>query len=461
MDDDKNIEEMAKNPKSALFKLAIPAIISTGSILFVTFMDSIWVSGLGHLEVTAVGLSTPIFVLLIMLGIGLGTAVNVTLSKAIAAKDALESRSIVKNILILIIGLGILIPLILLPFLDKILYIVGVGESFNYCYDYLSVLILFIGVFFFSDIAPFFLRLQGYVKTPLYVISTTCLLNVFLDPLFIYTFNLGVKGAAIATVVSATTSSALYIIILHIKRGKYIAVGEYTYDMDRDLKTLKDNLNIAVPIIGQSILAMIFSIILNRFFLYEGLVYITAYTFSGKILSFIGLPLSAFSSSMISISGFLIGTHQWEEISKNFKYAFLVVEIFTVVPCLILFFGSDFISYALYQTKDMVVINQISLSIKFLTAFNIFQAGALLVDGMFLSIEKPVKSFMIIFVGIIVDIIVLSIMVYRLHIINSVYYVLLIGSLVQIPIYAYIFQKDLVEFLDRKKSEEDENPEAI
>lgn len=460
MDNDKNIEEMAKNPRSALFKLAVPAIVSLGSILFVTFMDSVWVSGLGHLEVSAVGLSSPVFFLLTVIGIGLGTSVNVSLSKAMAAQNVLESNSIVKNTAILIIVLGILIPLLVLPFLDEILYIIGVTVSFDYCYDYLTILISAISVFFIADIAPFFLRLQGYIRTPVVVTIITCILNVILDPILIYTFNLGIKGAAIATVISVATSSTLYIIILIKTRGKYVTVGKISYDMERDLKTLKNNLKIAGPIIGQSIMSLIFSILLNRFFIYEGLVYITAYTFSGKILSFIGLPLSAFSSSMLSISGFLIGTHQWEEIRKNFRFSLLVVELCTVIPCLIFFFGSDAISYALYQTKDMVVINQISLAIKFLSAFNIFQTGALLVDGMFLSIEKPLKSFMIIFIGIVVDLIVLSIMVYQLHIINSVYYVLFVGSLVQIPIYGYIFQKDLKEFLERKKAE-DENSSAI
>ena len=61
MDNDKKIEEMAKNPKTALFKLAFPAFVSLVSIFFVSFMDSVWVSGLGNVEVTAVGLAGPVF----------------------------------------------------------------------------------------------------------------------------------------------------------------------------------------------------------------------------------------------------------------------------------------------------------------------------------------------------------------------------------------------------------------
>ena len=453
---DRNIEEIAKNPKSALFKLAFPAIVSLGSIFFVTFMDSIWVSGLGHVEVSAVGLSSPIFLLLTVIGIGIGNSVNVSLSKSMAEQNVLESNSIVKNTLIMIIALGILVPLIVLPFLDKILYVVGAGVSFEYCYDYLTILILCMGIFFTTDIAPFFLRLQGYIKAPLYITAATCLLNVILDPIMIYTLHLGIKGAAIATVISAGTSAIIYILVIIRKKGKYISVGNIGYDIDRDFNTLKKNLKIAGPIIGQSIMSLIFTILLNRFFIYEGLVYITAYTFSGKIMSFISIPLSAFSSSMLSISGFLIGSHQWEEIRETFRYSLIVVEVCTIIPCLLFFVGSDFLSYTLYQTKDMVVINQISLAIKFLSAFHIFQAGATLVDSMFLSIEKPFKSFIIIFVGIIVDLIVLSIMVYNLHIINSVYYVLLIGSFVQITIYGYMLRKDLDEFLERKRAEDED-----
>lgn len=451
MDNDKKIEEMAENPKSALFKLAGPAFVSLVSIFFVSFMDSIWVSGLGNQAVTAVGLGGPVFYLLIFIGVGLGTSVNTTLSKSMAAKDVLESHSIVKNTIIIVVILSILIPLMLLPFLGEIIYIVGAGSCFNLCYDYLFILILFIGIFFISDIAPFFLRLQGYIKMPIYITVVTCILNIFLDPLFIYQFNLGIKGAAIATVLSVFASASLYLIILVRTKGKYVGIGDYHYNRERDFKVLKENLKIAGPIIGESILSLFFTIILNRFFVYEGLIYITAYTFAGKILSFITMPASAFSSSMLSISGFLIGSRSWEQIEKNFKYAFFVVEVVTLVPCLVCLFGSDFISFALYQTKDMVVINQISLSIKFLSAFYIFQVGGIMINTMFLSIGRPYKTLVLVIIGVVVDLVALDIMVYHLQIINSVYYVLLVASIAQIPICGYIFQKNLKDFLQTER----------
>ena len=106
----------------------------------------------------------------------------------------------------------------------------------------------------------------------------------------------------------------------------------------------------------------------------------------------------------------------------------------------------------LYQTKDLIVINQISLSIKFLAILNIVQNGCLLVDAMFISIEKPEKSFIILFIGMIFTIAAIIIMEYWLHIINSVYYVLIFVSILQIGIYYHIFRKDLKEFLDKKRN---------
>ena len=448
MDNDKKIEEMAKNPKTALFKLAFPAFVSLVSIFFVSFMDSVWVSGLGNVEVTAVGLAGPVFYLLIFIGIGIGTAVNTTLSKSMAAKDVLESNSIVKNTIMLVVILSILIPMMLLPFLGDVLHLIGVEEGFNQCYDYLFILILFIGVFFVADIAPFFLRLQGYIKTPIYVTVITCILNIILDPLFIYYFNLGIRGAAIATVLSVIASSSLYIIILIKTKGKYIGIGDYHFNRERDFRVLKNNLKIAGPMIGESILGLFFTILLNRFFVYEGLIYITAYTFCGKILSFISMPSSAFFTSMLSINGFLIGSRKWDELIKNFKYTLFVVEIFTLIPCFICFFGSDFISFALYQTKDIVVINQISFAIKCLSVYYIFQVLGEFINNIFISIGRPYKTFLLFIIGFIVNIIVLNIMVYQLNIINSVYYVLLVGAILEIPICGYILQRNLKDFLE-------------
>ena len=64
--------------------------------------------------------------------------------------------------------------------------------------------------------------------------------------------------------------------------------------------------------------------------MYEGLIYITAYSFANKMMAFAFLPLNAFSSAMISVIGFLIGAGHWDDITPNFKYALFVVELFTI-----------------------------------------------------------------------------------------------------------------------------------
>ena len=163
MDTNEHIGEMVNNPKTTLFKMAIPTFVSFGCILLNLFIDSVWVSGLGNIEVTAIGISGAIFNLLIIIGTGIGTTVNVSFSKSLAEKDILESNSIVKNIILVIIVLSILIPLIILPLLDKILILFCNNQVFDASYSYLSILICFIGFFFVVDICPFLLKLQGYM----------------------------------------------------------------------------------------------------------------------------------------------------------------------------------------------------------------------------------------------------------------------------------------------------------
>ena len=460
MNTNENVAEMVENPRMALFKMAIPTFVSFGCILLNLFFDSIWVSGLGNVEVSVVGITSFIFNLLIIIGTGIGTTVNVSLSKSIAAKDIEESNSLIKNILLVILGLSILIPLIVLPFLDKILALFCTNQIFDASYSYLSILVCFIGFFFVLDILPFLLRLQGYIKIPIVIIVITSGINMVLDPIFIYSFNWGIKGAAMATVCSVIIGSIILFAVLLIKRNEYISIGEYNYNRKRDLKVLKKNIRIGVPVILQSALTTFFSILINNFFLYEGLIYITAYSFANKLLAFALLPLNAFSSAMISVIGFLIGAKHWDDITPNLKYAFFVVEVITIIPSIFAFFGSDFLSYVLYQTKDMLVINQISLSIKFFAILNIVQNACLLVDAMFISIEKPEKSFYLLLIGTVLTFGAMYVMEYWLHIVNSVYYVLIVVSIVQIVIYYYMFRKDLNEFLDRKRNEKEINEDA-
>ena len=379
----------------------------------------------------------------------IGTAVNVLLSKSMAANDVEESNAIVKNVSLLIIVLSIIIPLIVLPSLGTILHYMNAGVTFNACVDYVFILILCIGIFLISDISPFFLRLQGYIKIPVYITILTSVFNMILNPICIYWLGLGIRGASLATVTSALVSSLLLVFLLYVKRTKYVSFKGFKFNK-QDFSTIKSVLRLAIPIILQSLLSLVFAMILNRFLLYEGLISITAYSFANRLIAFVTIPYTAFSSSMVSVMGFLVGSDQYDEMIPNYKYALLITEIFTIVPCILLFLGSDFLSTTLYQTKDILVYNQISLSIKFLVVYYVFQAACVMVDSMFLSIKKPEKSFMLIFVGVVVEVIVLAYMEYSLHIPNSIYYVLIVGSLIQFIVFTAIFKRDFKKFFNNQ-----------
>lgn len=447
---DEVIDDMVDNPKSTLFKMAIPSFFSLACLFLNTFLDSFWVSGLGNIEVTAIGLTSPLFYILTTFGIAIGTSVNVLLSRSMSAKDVEKSNDITKNITLIIIIFSILIPLIVLPLLGIILDLMGAGVTYNACMDYVFILILCIGIFLVSDISPFFLRLQGHIRIPVYITISTSILNMILNPIFIYVFKLGVRGASLATVLSALVSTLLLLIFIYFKRSNYICIRNFRFET-HDFKIIKDILRFSVPIILQSILSLIFAIILNKFLFYEGLVSITAYSFSNRLLAFLTIPYTAFSSAMISVIGFLVGSRQYDEMKPNFRYALFVNLIFTFVPAVLLFIGSDFLSVTLYQTKDMVVISQISLSIKYLSIYYFFQSACIMITSMFISIDEPNKSFRLILAGVIVEVVVLFVMEYQLHIADSVYYVLIVGAILQVLVFNFLFARDLKKFLKSKK----------
>ena len=169
--------------------------------------------------------------------------------------------------------------------------------------DYVFILILCIGIFLISDISPFFLRLQRYIKIPVYITILTSVFNMILNPIFIYWIGLGVCGASLATVISALASTLLLMFFLYVKRTKYVSFKGFKFNK-RDFSTIKQVLRFAVPILLQSLLSLIFAMILNRFLLYEGLISITAYSFANRLITFVTIPYTAFSSAMVSVMGF-------------------------------------------------------------------------------------------------------------------------------------------------------------
>ena len=204
-----DLDVMLGNPRKAVLAMAAPLIISYLIIELNTFMDLSWCSGLGAACSSAISSISP----LMWIASGLGTGLGVGASAAIAAKLGTgqkdESDSIASQTLVITIVLALAITVILFLSIDPVIDMMGVTDVRAECHDYIEPMIIGSMFIILNGTVAGLLRAEGSAKRSTCVLITAAITHMCLDPIFIYGLNLGLAGAAYATVIGMGLGAAV------------------------------------------------------------------------------------------------------------------------------------------------------------------------------------------------------------------------------------------------------------
>ena len=294
--------------------------------------DAMWVSGLGSDALAAIGIVTPIFIIIIGLGIGISAGVNSSVARFIGKGDLKQAGNSGVHGLISII-ISIIIPVILLVFLKQILIAIGGASVLDLAYDYgfwiiigaFSVIVQYV----FSGVY----RSENKGIKSNFPLALAAILNICLDPIFIYTFNMGVAGAAIATVLSNIISLMLFIYWRYIKGGELLDLNTY----NKNMSIYKDIISVGVPASMEQILMSLFSMIINVILVMVATTEAVAvYTTVWRLIS-IGVMIPVgFGTGSISIFGALFGARKSETILESIKFTQIIGFVGSVLMAIIL-----------------------------------------------------------------------------------------------------------------------------
>lgn len=200
-------QEVLKTEKVGilLLKYSIPSILSMMITSLYNTVDRAFIGSIkdiGALAISGLGVTMPLFTILGAFCVSIAVGGSTNISIKLGENNKVEAEKILGNMVLLEFVVGILIAFLGNLFLDDILYIFGASDStIIYARDYMSV--IFAGSFF--NLPGFALnsaiRGEGNPKLAAKIMISSCLLNLILDPIFIFKFNMGIKGAAIATVI--------------------------------------------------------------------------------------------------------------------------------------------------------------------------------------------------------------------------------------------------------------------
>ena len=220
-------------------KMAIPAIVANVVNALYNIVDQIFIGqGVGYLGNAATNIAFPITTICMAIGlmVGIGAASNFNL--ALGRKEDKHAREVAGTAVVLLLTAGVMIMSIVLLFLQPLLNLFGATDQIlGYASEYAGITALGIPFFMFSIGFNPLVRADGRATYSMMAIIIGALLNTVLDPLFIFGFNMGIAGAAWATVISQIVSALVLVSYIPRFRSVHFEKGDFKLSFE-DVKVI-------------------------------------------------------------------------------------------------------------------------------------------------------------------------------------------------------------------------------
>lgn len=324
------IELGTENIGKLLKQYAIPAIIAMIASSLYNITDSIFIGhGVGPLAISGLAITFPLMNLAAAFGSLVGAGAATLLSVRLGQKDYTTANSILGNVFIMNLFIGISFTIISLLFLDPILYFFGASEkTLPYAHDFMVIILsgnvithMYLGL-------NSMLRSSGKPRQSMYATIFTVLINLVLNPLFIFVFNWGIRGSAIATVISQT-SVLIWQIYLFCDKNNFIHIQKGIFKLNKYI--VKDSLSIGMSPFLMNAAASVIVIIINQGLLkYGGDLAVGAYGIVNRIAFLFVTIVLGLNQGMQPIAGYNFGAKLYPRVTQVLKKTILGA---TLVMC--------------------------------------------------------------------------------------------------------------------------------
>ena len=387
--------EKAPVPKAYL-TLAVPVILAMVVTMVYNMVDTYFIAMTGNTDLIAgVSLAAPVFTLMIALGDILGVGGSSVISRLFGRKEFGKVRNISALCFYGSIFIGIFMAAVLLLFSGPVLQLLGTSEqTIQYASDYYFWIVLGSPFIILSLTPSNILRTEGFAKEATIGSILGSVVNMILDPIFIFTLNMGAAGAAIATVIGNMTADVYYIWLL-TKRSKYLSASFGDFRPSRE--ALGSDLAIGLPASTTNFMQTIGITLLNQNLLPYGTDKIAAMGIVMKINMIVVLVMVGAAFGGQPLIGYCVGARNKKRLSETIRFAFTLEGILGgVLSVLVILFAPALVSIFL---KDAALIADAVLQLRLaqagmifigitLVSTCIFQAGGQGLFALILSLSR-------------------------------------------------------------------------
>ncbi|WP_290063396.1 MATE family efflux transporter [Paraclostridium bifermentans] len=315
-----------------LFQLALPAIIAQLVNVLYNIVDRIFIGRMpnGELAMAGVGVAFPIIMIVSAFSalVGMGGAPLAAIK--MGEKDNDGAEKIMTNSFSTLVIIAIILTIFLLIFKENILWAFGASkDTIGYANDYIGIYL--IGTLFVQiglGLNPF-INTQGFAKTGMITVLIGAIINIVLDPILIFGFNMGVKGAALATI-SAQFVSAVWVLLFLVGKKSVLKIRK-KYIVP-SLKVIGPILLLGIsPFIMQATESLVIISMNNNLAKYGGDLAIGAMTIMSSVMQIILLPMMGLTQGAQPIISFNYGADKLDRVRKTFKLLLVSCLVYTTL----------------------------------------------------------------------------------------------------------------------------------
>ena len=318
-----------------LMQYAVPAIIAMTASSLYNMVDSIFIGhGVGTMALSALALTFPLMNLGAAFGALVGVGAATLISVKLGQKDYDTAQRVLGNVFVLNILLGLAFTVIVFPFLNPILYFFGGSdETVEYARQFMEIILLGNVVTHLYLGLNAVLRASGHPKQAMYATIATVAINTILAPIFIFMFDWGIRGAAIATV-SAQVIALLWQLkqfnnaneLLHFRRG--------IFRLKR--KIVFDSLAIGMSPFLMNLAACLIVILINQGLKkYGGDLAIGAFGIVNRLVFIVVMIVMGLNQGMQPIAGYNFGAKLYDRVNKVLKLTIIYATCVTTFGFLV------------------------------------------------------------------------------------------------------------------------------
>ena len=347
--ENKNLALGTQKVSKIFIKLVIPAVIAQLATLIYNIADRIYIGHIpdaGAMALTGVGICMPITLIITAFTQLIGGGGGPKMSYYMGRGEHETAQKVLGTGVVFAFITGISLTVVFRIFSEPILIAFGAGENtLSYALEYINIYVL--GTLFveISSGLVFFITAQGKTMISMMSVFIGAGLNIVLDPLFIYNLDMGIRGAAAATVISQGVS-AIFVLLYLSRKNTPVNIQRPYIRIDKAL--LKESVTLGVSpfimVLTESLVSISFNHSLYR---YGGDMAVGAYAIFATVMQMATLPMTGIAQGAQPITSYNYGAGNYSRVSKNLKLLFITSTVFSSTMCALIlilptFFASMF-----------------------------------------------------------------------------------------------------------------------